>query len=363
MTVEMSVLEPVATGRPAGRRWWLTLVPNLVWEVLLAIALVVVVITVTVSTVLFDRVLPWGQFATVGFAASAVALSLRTRTPNLAVSGLAGFAGSMFADRVTSGTTVVSAMLVAVATCMVVGCVLGVVVGLTNLPAWALTLGVGTLLQAIYVSQYGGGRPIPLDGPGVQLDVSDMRTWTFGFAVLSLGGAVAVALPTVRQSLGITRVAGDAPRFDASRLVAATVGLGGSSMLAGLAGVLYVRWTGVADGSSTSNMLLPALAAALLGGVSAYGGRGGFAGVILGVGLVVVLNSWMPFGSPGSFGVRLGFFAATILVGLLVSWATELAVRAIDAQPEAPPTAEPPVDASPADASPVGSPEPARGTL
>jgi hypothetical protein len=64
---------------------------------LLAIALVVVVIIVSVSTHLLDRGLPWGQFAPVGFA-----------------------------------------MLVAVAGCMVIGCVLGVVVGLTDVPAWAL---------------------------------------------------------------------------------------------------------------------------------------------------------------------------------------------------------------------------------
>jgi hypothetical protein len=63
MTVDVSTLEPVATRRPAGRRWWLPRIPNLVWEVLLAIALVVVVITVTLSTHLFDRGLPWSQSA------------------------------------------------------------------------------------------------------------------------------------------------------------------------------------------------------------------------------------------------------------------------------------------------------------
>jgi ribose transport system permease protein len=338
MTVDMSIHEPVAARRPGGRRWWLPLIPNLVWDVLLAIALVVVVVIVTVSTQLFDRGLPWGQFAPVGFAATAVALSLRTRTPNLAVSGFAGFAGYMFADLVTAGTTVVSAMLVAVAGCLVIGCVLGVVVGLTGLPAWALTLGAGTVLQAIYLSGYGGGGSILIDDPDVRLADADLRTWTLAFAVLSLGGAVVLALPAVGQALGMTRVAGDPPRFDASRLVAATVGLGGSSMLAGLAGVLNVRWLGVADGSSTVNLLLPALGAALLGGVSVYGGRGGFIGVILAVGLVVVLNSWMPFVDSTSFGVHLGFFAVVIIVGLLVSWAIGLITRAINTQPEAPPT-------------------------
>jgi len=67
MTVEMTVLEPVATRPSAGRRWWLPLVPNLVWEMLLATALVVVVLTATVGTHhLFDYGLPWGLFATVG---------------------------------------------------------------------------------------------------------------------------------------------------------------------------------------------------------------------------------------------------------------------------------------------------------
>jgi hypothetical protein len=155
--------------------------------------------------------------------------------------------------------------------------------------------------------------------------------------VLSLGGAVVLALPTVRQALGMTRVAADGPRFDAGRLVGAMVGLGGSSMLAGLAGVLYVRWVGVADSGVASNLLLPALGAALLGGVSVYGSRGGFAGVILAVGLVVALNKWMPFGD-GSFAVHLGLYAVVILVGLQVSWGIGMIARAIDAQREVPPT-------------------------
>ena len=193
--------------------------------------------------------LPWGQFATVGLAASGVALSLRTRTPNLAVSALAGFAGYVFADLVRSGQAVASTMLIAVASCLLIGVVLGVVLGLTDLPAWALTVGVATLLEAIYLSGYGGGRAIPID-PDVRLADSDLRIWTVAFAVLSLGGAVALALPTVRQALGMTQVAADGPRFDAGRLVGAMVGLGGSSMLAGLAGVLYVRWRRLLRGPS-----------------------------------------------------------------------------------------------------------------
>jgi ribose/xylose/arabinose/galactoside ABC-type transport system permease subunit len=251
-------------------------------------------------------------------------------------------------------------MFVAVATCMVIGCVLGVVVGLTNLPAWALTLGAGTALQAIFLSRYGGGKAIPLAGPDVRLSDSDLKLWTVAFAVVSLGGAVALALPAVRQALGMTRVAGDTAGYDTGRLFAAMLGLGGSSLLAGLAGVLYVRWAALADGSSTSNLLLPALAAALLGGVSVYGGRGGFVGVILGVGMVVVLNSWMPFVDTVSFAAHLGFFAATIIVGLLVSWAIELVARAIDAQREAPPTVGsstvgPPTAATPTASLPAGA--------
>jgi hypothetical protein len=166
-----------------------------------------------------------------------------------------------------------------------------------------VALGTGILLQAIDVSRYGGGRSILVDDPGFRLADSGPRTWTLAFVVLSLGGAVVLALPTVRQALVMTRVAGDPPRFDASRLVGAMVGLLGSSMLVGLTGVLYVRWLGVADGSSTNKLLLPAVGAAM-----------------------------------------------SLAIGLIA--------RAINAQLEAPPTV-----ASPTVASSAGVPEPARGPL
>jgi hypothetical protein len=121
-------------------------------------------------------------------------------------------------------------------------------------------------------------------------------------------------------------------------------------------------------GRRASTLLRPAVRTALIGGVSVYGGRGGFIGVILGVGLVVVLNSGMPFGDAGSVGVHLGFVAATISIGLLVSWAIGLIAPAIDAQPGAPPTvASPtvvlPVVAWPAVSSAAGVAEHARGLV
>jgi len=64
----------------------------------------------------------------------------------------------------------------------------------------------------------------------------------------------------------------------------------------------------------------------------------------------------------------IGFFAATIFIGLLVSWAIGMIARAIDAQPGAPPTvASPtvvlPAVAWPAVSSAAGAAEPARGLL
>jgi ribose/xylose/arabinose/galactoside ABC-type transport system permease subunit len=337
----MSVPEPVTTDVPAGGRVLRPLIPNLVWDGVLAVALIGVAVVVTTNTTLFDRSLPWGQFATVGIAATGLALSLRTRTPNLAVSALAGLAGFTFAERVTSGTSVAGAMLISIAVCLVIGVALGVLVGVTDLPAWALTLGVATLLQAIYLGRYGGGKPIVLT-PGSRLTNGDLRTWTLAFAVLSVGGAVVLAIPGVRRALGMTDVAGDPPRFNAHRLVGAVVGLGGSSMLAGLAGVLLVRWFAVADASSAANLLLPALGAVLLGGVSVYGRRGGVAGVVLAVGLVVVLNSWMPFGDGTSYAAHLGLYSVVIVVGLLVGWTLTLIARALESPAKTLPAPTPP---------------------
>ena len=62
-------------------------------------------------------------------------------------------------------------------------------------------------------------------------------------------------------------------------------------LLAALAGLVLVGSTNAADLSLADVYLLPSVAAVVIGGTSIFGGRGGYAGSIVGALILTVLNS------------------------------------------------------------------------
>jgi ribose transport system permease protein len=64
-----------------------------------------------------------------------------------------------------------------------------------------------------------------------------------------------------------------------------------SALLAGIAGFLYSGLTNVANVNLVDNQVLPSVAAAVIGGTSIMGGRGGFGGTIVGALILTVLSS------------------------------------------------------------------------
>ena len=64
-----------------------------------------------------------------------------------------------------------------------------------------------------------------------------------------------------------------------------------SGLLAGLAGVVYGGLTNTATAALVDGFLLPSVAAAVIGGTSIFGGRGGYAGSIVGALILTVLST------------------------------------------------------------------------
>ncbi len=64
-----------------------------------------------------------------------------------------------------------------------------------------------------------------------------------------------------------------------------------SGVLAGIAGLLYAGVIGSATGRLADPYLLPSVAAAVIGGTSIFGGRGGYAGTIVGALILTVLTT------------------------------------------------------------------------
>ncbi len=64
-----------------------------------------------------------------------------------------------------------------------------------------------------------------------------------------------------------------------------------SGLLAGLAGIIYGAVTRTASVTLVERFLLPSVAAAVIGGTSIFGGRGGYSGTIVGALILTVLTS------------------------------------------------------------------------
>jgi ribose transport system permease protein len=64
-----------------------------------------------------------------------------------------------------------------------------------------------------------------------------------------------------------------------------------SGLLAGVAGILYAGAINFVSGTLVDRYLLPSVAAAVIGGTSIFGGRGGYSGSILGALILTVLTT------------------------------------------------------------------------
>lgn len=277
---------------PPPRRSLPVLVPHLIWEAVLLVLVVAVSAIAAARTPLFEGDGIWWSLAFIGLLASGLALSLRTGNINLAVGGIAALSGALYVVLlVEADLPPVVAALLALVTVIVVGVILGLVAGLTSAPAWAVSLAGLALAQGValaLVSDAGGYAvrdELPL--------LNRAAGWFAVFLVLSLGGAALFAVPAVRRFLG-DRAGTERVRFSGARLVGALVGFVGSSVLAGLAGIAFVTQLGAFFPESFNLLwLLLPLGAVLVGGVSAFGGRGGIAGTVLGVALVTVAWRWV----------------------------------------------------------------------
>jgi ribose transport system permease protein len=185
----------------------------------------------------------------------------------------------------------------------VVGLVCGIVVGLLNgvmvtklrLPPFIATYGMLWMLYGVnywymkgdtiygFPSQFRSlgsgdllGIPVPvyLMGAGLLAGGIFTRYTTFGHEVYAIGANAEAA-----------RLSG----IPVSSRVILLYTLSGA--MAGLAGVVYLARLNSAEAGIGSPLLLPAIAAVLIGGTSLFGGSGGLAGTMVGaIILTMVLN-------------------------------------------------------------------------
>ena len=211
-----------------------------------------------------------------------------------------------------------------------VGLAVGLSVGIFNglgvaylrVPSMIFTLGVNAVMRGLMVARTGGFAP--------QTSATDlMRTlasdhW-FGIPAalyVWIGVSLAVALMLQRTLLGryIYAIGNkEAAAYLAGvNTRAVTVGCFAlSGLLAGLAGVLLAGYSQKAYQGMGDAYLLPAIAAVVIGGTNILGGRGRYLGTLVGVILIVLLNSVLSIMEMPEAG-RQVIYGGVIILMLLV---------------------------------------------
>lgn len=249
-----------------------------------------------------------GEFGTLAIGESFVIL---TGGIDLSVGGLAGFAG-IFAGWLNVNHSLPGpvAILLTLLLCAAIGVWHGTTINKLNVPPFVITLVTFTIVKGLSVSMTSG-TPItglsnvfsdlslyyvgPVPVPAIIFLVVIVAAWFFlertyvGRQIYSVGGNAEAA-----------RLAG----IPVKRRITSTYVV--SAVLAGLVGIMIDGRLGVADASvSTSGYELIAIAAAVVGGVSLFGGEGRILGIAAGAILLELITNGLNAVNISSYYVTL----------------------------------------------------------
>jgi ribose/xylose/arabinose/galactoside ABC-type transport system permease subunit len=248
----------------------------------------------------------------VGLVTVGTGLSLRAAVPNLALGPVAYASAMFFAGRSDGGLS--TAALITALAAVGVGAVIAVGVVGFHVPSWAASLGAALAVMVWLQRQHAVAVVEGAYQPGHQAVY-----WFAGFAAVAVVGGLLGLVRPLRKTVGAFRASGDpARRGGPAAATSAVLALVGSSAMAAVAGVLLaLDARPLPAGENGLALTGLALGAALLGGTSAFGRRGGVFGTLLAVTLLVVL--WR-YGDARHWNLSpLAIGAAAILAGLVVT--------------------------------------------
>jgi len=217
-------------------------------------------------------------------------------------------------------------ILIALVPAVLIGLVNGFGIGVCRVHPLIMTLGTGLIatgcLQVYqrFVIATGSSVPDILAwlGTGVTGGVPNALLVFVPFAALIIWGQRRTGFGRLLYAIGDNENAARLAGVRGWQVYLALYALSG--LIAGIAGLLYVGLIKAPSLSLAAPLMLPSVAAAVIGGTSIFGGRGGYAGTIVGALILGVLNTLltllqMPEGARG------------ILFGLIILTVTAIYLR------------------------------------
>jgi ribose transport system permease protein len=190
------------------------------------------------------------------------------------------------------------ASLVALIPAAVVGLVNGVGVGIFRVHPLIMTISMSLVVSgAVNVysrANIAGGTRVPpeiswLGGQTLLGFLPNSLLLFVPLAVLILFGLRRFGYGRLLYAVGDNEIAAKLAGVRVSAVLVVLYLVSG--LLAGIAGLLYAGVIGSATGRLVDPYLLPSVAAVVIGGTSIFGGRGGYAGTIVGALILTVLTT------------------------------------------------------------------------
>ena len=224
-------------------------------------------------------------------------LTMLTGGIDLSVGAVASMSGFVVATLV-NGPGTPAGIVVALLVAGLAGLVTGVGVGVFRVHPLIMTLGMSLVVLGLanvwqlVMVQTGTGVPpeLRLLGSGTFLDVVPNSLLVFvPIAALVLLGLRRTGYGRLLYAVGDNPIAA---RLSGARSWQVLIVLYViSALLAAIAGFLYSGLNNVASVTLVDSAVLPSVAAAVIGGTSIMGGRGGFGGTIVGALILAVVTS------------------------------------------------------------------------
>lgn len=215
------------------------------------------------------------------------------------------------------------AMLVALIPAVLIGLVNGVGVAFFRVHPLIMTLGTGLIgagvLQVYQRSVIATGSVVPpfLEwlGTGRTWGLPNALVLFLPFAALILFAQSRFGFGRLLYALGSNETAARLSGVRSWRVFLALYVVSG--LIAGITGLLYVGLIKAPSLSLVDPLLLPSVAAAVIGGTSIFGGRGSYAGTIVGALILTVLGTMLTLLQIPEGGRRVLFGAIILLVTAL----------------------------------------------
>lgn len=296
-------ITPVADGNtstaPPARQqrkqvqWGDLALDNIVWILLVLFALGATTLnSFFFSVANLQNVLV--QATTLGFVAVAIALTMLLGEIDLSVVGILGFSGAVGATAVDRGLPGWLGVILVLLIGAVIGLINGLCIAKLRMTSLIETLAMGLTLGGAVLA-ITKGRTITIDAKGYTfIGQQYFLGWPLmPLALLVLFAVVAVVLTRTTwgrklYATGGNKRAAYAAGISTDRLVVSAYVISG--LLSGCAGWLATAYLSGVNSNMGADLLLYAVAAPVIGGVSLFGGRGRVLGMLGGVLLLTVVQ-------------------------------------------------------------------------